>query len=49
MKTREIQGTLLSHLFDARLQYQTDMDAVVSGKNREGTLIGVDDGVVSGE
>jgi hypothetical protein len=47
--TQEIQGTHLSHFFDARLQYQTDMEAMVSGENREGALIGVGDGIVTGE
>ncbi|MCH7662824.1 MAG: DUF3237 family protein [Chloroflexi bacterium] len=46
---QEIRGTRLIHLFDARLQYQSDMEAVVPGENREGVLIGVGHGVVTGD
>ncbi len=42
-----IQGTvetgLLKRLFEARLQYQSDMDVVVSAETREGALVGSGD------
>ena len=40
---------LLTLLFEASLQYQSDMKAVVSAETREGELIGSGDGCVSGE
>ncbi len=39
---------LLTPLFEARHQYQSDMDVVVSAETREGELIGSGDGRVSG-
>jgi len=48
-----IQGNgetgLLTPLFEARLQYRSDMEVVVSAETREGELIGSGDGRVSGE
>ncbi len=40
---------LLTPLFEARLQYQSDMEAVVSAETREGELVGSGDGRVAGE
>jgi hypothetical protein len=39
----------LTSLFEARLQYQSDMEAVVSAETQEGELIGSGDGRVSGD
>src|SRR6266699_3899323 len=39
---------LLNPLFEARLQYQSDMEVVVSAETREGELVGSGDGRVSG-
>jgi hypothetical protein len=39
---------LLNPLFEARLQYQPDMEAVVSAETREGELVGSGEGSVSG-
>jgi hypothetical protein len=48
----KIQGNvetgLLTPLFEARLQYQSDMEVVVPAETREGELIGSGDGRVSG-
>src|SRR5215467_2920696 len=51
MDTREekMETGLLSPLFEARLQYQSDMDAIVSAETREGELIGSGDGCVWGD
>ena len=38
----------LEHLFDAELQYQQDIDPVVTSEGREGELIGNGDGSVNG-
>jgi len=47
-----IQGNgetgLLTPLFEARLQYRSDMEVVVTAETREGELIGSGDGRVSG-
>ena len=40
---------LLNPLFEARLQYQSDMEVVVSAETREGELVGSGDGSVSGD
>jgi hypothetical protein len=40
---------LLNPLFEARLQYQSDMEVVVSAETREGELVGSGDGRVSGD
>ncbi len=40
---------LLTPLFEARLQYQSEMEVVVSAETREGELVGSGDGRVSGE
>ncbi len=39
---------LLTPLFEARLQYQSDMKVVVSAETREGELVGSGDGTVTG-
>jgi len=39
---------LLKPLFEARLQYQSDMEVVVSAETREGELVGSGNGSVSG-
>src|SRR5258706_16135200 len=51
MDTREEKGEtgLLKPLFEARLQYQSDMEAVVWAETREGELVGRGDGRVSGD
>ena len=38
----------LAHLFDAELQYQQDIEPVVTSEGREGELIGNGDGSVNG-
>ncbi len=43
------EADLLTPLFEARLQYQPDMEAVVPAETREGELIGNGDGTVSGD
>src|SRR5258708_36847914 len=40
---------LLTPLFAARLQYQSDIEAVVSAETREGELVGSGNGSVSGD
>jgi len=40
---------LLTPLFEAQVQLQSDMEAVVSAETREGELIGSGDGRVWGE
>ena len=40
---------LLTSLFEARLQYRSDMEVVVAAENREGELVGSGDGSVSGD
>jgi len=42
------EAGLLTLLFEARLQYQSDMEVVVSGETREGELVGSGDGTVTG-
>jgi len=51
METREEKGEtgLLKPLFEARLQYQSDMEAIVSAETREGELVGSGDGRVAGD
>ena len=51
METIQGKGetSLLAPLFEARLQYQSDMGEVVSAAAREGELIGSGDGTVTGE
>jgi len=39
---------LLTPLFEARFQYQSDMEVVVSAETREGELVGSGDGTVTG-
>ena len=43
------ETSLLNPLFEARLQYQSDMEVVVSAETREGELVGSGDGSVSGD
>src|SRR5713226_3029951 len=45
----KVETGLLKRLFAARLQYQPDMDVVVSAETREGTLVGSGDGTVTGD
>jgi len=40
---------LLKPLFEARLQYQSEMEVVVSAETREGELVGSGNGSVSGD
>ncbi len=40
---------LLTPLFEAQLQYQSDMEAMVSAETQEGELVGSGDGRVSGD
>ncbi len=40
---------LLTPLFEARLQYQSDMEGVVPAETREGELVGSGDGMVTGD
>ena len=51
MDTREEKGEtgLLKPLFAARLQYQSDIEVVVSAETREGELVGSGNGSVSGD
>jgi len=51
MDTREekVETGLLKPLFEARLQYQSDMEAIVLAETREGELVGSGDGRVSGD
>ncbi len=49
MIQEKVETGLLKPLFEARLQYQSDMEAVVSAETREGELIGNGDGRVSGD
>ena len=44
-----VETGLLNPLFEARLQYQSYMEAVVSAETREGELVGSGDGRVSGD
>jgi hypothetical protein len=44
-----VETGLLKLLFEARLQYQSDMEAMVPAETREGELIGSGDGTVTGE
>jgi hypothetical protein len=44
-----VETGLLNPLFEARLQYQSDMEVVVSAETREGELVGSGDGCVSGD
>src|SRR5258708_21680684 len=39
---------LLTPLFEARFQYESDMEVVVSAETREGELVGSGDGTVTG-
>jgi hypothetical protein len=39
---------LLTPLFEARLQYQSELEAIVSAETREGELVGSGDGTVMG-
>jgi len=50
MDTREekVKTDLLKPLFEARLQYRSDMEPVVSADTREGELVGSGDGTVAG-
>ncbi len=43
-----IETGLLRPLFEARLQYQSDMEGAVSAETQEGELVGSGDGRVSG-
>lgn len=51
MKTIQGKGEtgLLTPLFEAQLQYQSDMEAMVSAETQEGELVGSGDGRVSGD
>ena len=44
-----VETGLLTPLFEARLQYQSDMEVVVSAETREGELVGSGNGSVSGD
>ncbi len=44
-----VETGLLNPLFEARLQYQPDMEGVVSAETRVGELVGSGDGTVSGD
>src|SRR2546427_11533464 len=44
-----VETGLLKPLFEARLQYQSDMEVVVSAETREGGLVGSGNGSVSGD
>jgi hypothetical protein len=46
---RNVETGLLTPLFEARLQYQSDMEVMVSAETREGILVGSGDGRVSGD
>lgn len=48
MRQEKSQIDKLQRLFDAQLQYQEGMQALVSPEGREGVLIGSGDGTVSG-
>lgn len=48
MIQRKGESGLLTPLFEARLQYQSDMEEVVSAETREGELVGSGDGMVTG-
>jgi hypothetical protein len=43
------ETSLLTPLFEARLQLQSDMEEVVSAETREGELVGSGNGTVSGD
>ena len=43
-----VETGLLNPLFEARFQYQSDMEVVVSAETREGELVGSGDGTVTG-
>src|SRR5260370_16568237 len=45
----KVETGLLKPLFEARLQYQSDMEEVVSAETREGELVGSGNGTVSGD
>src|SRR6266478_2708041 len=47
-KEEKVETGLLTPLFEARLQYQSDMEVVVSAETREGELVGSGDGTVTG-
>ena len=47
-KEEKVETGLLKPLFEARLQYQSDMEVVVSAETREGELVGSGNGSVSG-
>jgi hypothetical protein len=44
-----VETGMLKPLFEARLQYQSDMQVVVPAETREGVLIGSGDGIVTGD
>ena len=44
----KVETGLLKPLFEARLQYQSDMEVVVSAVTREGELVGSGDGTLTG-
>jgi hypothetical protein len=46
--SNEARATSLQHLFDAELQYRTDLEPLVSPAEREGELIGSGDGEAQG-
>ena len=46
---RNVETGLLTPLFEARLQYQSEREEVVSAETREGELVGSGDGTVTGE
>ena len=48
-KEEKVETGLLKPLFEARLQYQSDMEVVVSAETREGELVGSGNGSVSGD
>jgi hypothetical protein len=45
----KVETGLLTPLFEARFQYQSDMEVVVSAETRESELVGSGDGRVSGD
>src|SRR5215469_17603210 len=48
-KEEKVETGLLKPLFEARLQYQSNMEVIVSAETREGELVGSGDGRVSGD
>ncbi len=49
MIQKKDETSLLKPLFEARLQYQSDREEVVSAETQEGELVGSGDGTVTGD